>query len=300
MPRKAKLDPHKAARKAHAAPVKEIRQTLVNRAVQVQSLKQYLARYQRMEIFRSAMKRDEWSVDLFTRWLGQMLEAGYKDAEGYRAALAHCLAAEGRPVECLKDPTIIKMTQGFGLQNKLARVPMGTISLHMMEELCQWLRRAGEWKLAVLSAVLFHSQARGEEIMRMRIGDIQKDGESRGWVLWHVRNDKRCKRGNAFGKTTEKVILLEVLTLVEAISKDRKRGELVFQKERGFCLKALARKIKEATKALRWPTDVRFTGPHGIRHGGTRPLMERAKVAVATGLANQSKGTMTHYAKRKK
>jgi integrase len=143
--------------------------------------------------------------------------------------------------------------------------------------------------------ILFHTQARGEEIMRMRKGDIQED-ESPQWHVWHVRNDKRCQRGNQFEKTTEKVVPSKIASLIDAVGEGKQHGELLF--DEGYCLRKLAELVKLGSVELQWPEEVRFLGPHGLRHGGTRPLMERAVVAVALGMSNQSHGTLRHYAKR--
>ncbi|CUG90816.1 unnamed protein product [Bodo saltans] len=297
MPRKAKLDPRAAARKACHQDPKEARRILVDRAVQPQSLKQYEPRFVRMESFRRELGVESWSTDLFVAWLFQMKEAGYKNSEGYRAALIHCLEARGESTACLRTPEVLKMTQGFSLQTKLARKPIGAVTSSMFAALCRWLRDKKEEKLAILAAVIFYSQARGEEVMRMRKGDLQADGDSKGFYLWFVRNDKRCKRDNAFAKSTQKLVPERVMTLINHISREQKLGEVVFSAGNGFCLKRLATHIREASRELAWPAEVHFGGVHGLRHGGSRALMERARDAVATGMANQTKGTLRYYAK---
>ena len=297
MPRKAKLDPVEAAKRSKTIPVKDVRRGLIDRAIQVQSLRQYEARFLRMESFRRAMGAGCWTGELFTKWLGEMRAAGYREAEGYRAALIHCLSARGEDTQCLRTPEIIKMTQGFTLQNKIAKVPVGSISSSMLKEFCSWLRKKGEVEMAILASVIFYTQGRGEEVMQMQQGDIQTDGDSQDLMIWFVRNDKRCRRGSRFEKTTEKMIPKRIGKLIELAARGVGVGELIFSEARGFCLQKLALRIKAASVILGWPKDVRFVGPHGLRHGGSRTLLDRARVAVATGMANQSKSTLQYYAK---
>jgi hypothetical protein len=297
MPRKAKLDPHKAAAQAVKCDQAKARYTLMNRAVQVQTLKQYEARFERMECFRLALKVPIWSAKLFVAWLWEMKEAGYKDSEGYRAALLHCLEARQVSAAFLRSPDIIKMSQGFGLQNKLVRKPIGAITLAMLQELCTWFREKGQRPLAVLAAIIFHTQARGEEVIRMRKGDIQADGETGDLHLWFIRNDKRCKRGNSFAKSAQKLVPQNIVSLIRIIAADKKHGDNLFSVKEGFCLLKLATGIREASKALGWPAEVRFGGVHGLRHGGSRAILDRAREAVATGMANQTRGTLKHYSR---
>jgi integrase len=146
-----------------------------------------------------------------------------------------------------------------------------------------------------LAAVVFYTQARGEEVTRMCKGDIQGDGDSRDMMLWFVRNDKRCKRGNVFPKNTTKMIHRKIVNLINLVAHDVAGGERIFAHE-GYCLRKLARRIKEAT--LKWAKEVRFLGAHGLRHGGARVILEKARDVVAVGLANQSRDTLRHYTRR--
>lgn len=295
MPRRPKLEPRMAAKKDRTVKnIKEARKALVDRAVQPQSLSQYEARFSRMEIFRKEVGEGTWSADLFTRWLWQMKDANYKGSEGYRAALLHCLEARGVQADFLRSHHILKMSQGFALQNKLKGKAIGTITLSMLCQLCDWLRGKQEQELAVLASVIFHTQGRGEEVIRMRKGDVQAE-DSKGMYLWYIRNDKRCKRDSRFTKSTEKLIPRNIASLIRIIGSDKAPGEKLFEQREGYSLSKLSERIRQASAELGWPEGVRFGGAHGLRHGGSRLLAERARVAVATGMANQARDTLAHY-----
>jgi hypothetical protein len=49
------------------------------------------------------------------------------------------------------------MTQGFTLQNKIAQVPVGSISTSMLKDLCSWLRKKGELEMAILASDIFYT-----------------------------------------------------------------------------------------------------------------------------------------------
>jgi integrase len=167
----------------------------------------------------------------------------------------------------------------------------------MLRDLFNWLRQKGKRSLAVLASVIFHTQGRGEEVMRTMVGDLQDDGGLPDSVVWLVRNDKRCRRGSRFQKVTEKLIPLNIARLMRMIGQNKKAGEVLFPMEEGCNLQELAREIKAAGVDLKWPTTVRFLGPHGLRHGGSGPLIRRATNALAQGMANQAETTLRHYAR---
>jgi hypothetical protein len=97
-------------------PIENTRRRLLDRAIQPQSLRQDRSRYERLETFRIAMRQQEWSLNLFAAWLGQVEIAGYREAEGFRAALAHC--SLGRDASFLRtqseNATPGEKTQGGG------------------------------------------------------------------------------------------------------------------------------------------------------------------------------------------
>jgi hypothetical protein len=118
--------PKKAAVEAIKCPIENTRRRLLDRAIQPQSLRQDRSRFERLETFRIAM-RQEWSLNLFAAWLGQMEIAGYREAEGFRAALAHCSMSLGRDVfkdarSLADDPRLHTSAETRGETNRLTLI----------------------------------------------------------------------------------------------------------------------------------------------------------------------------------
>ena len=54
-----------------------------------------------------------------------------------------------------------------------------------------------------------------------------------------------------------------IVDLVNIVSKAKHAGDEIFDKENGYSLARLGKRIREASEELQWPKEVKFGGPHG-------------------------------------
>lgn len=292
MPQKRRLDPRKAAAEMRKISSAEVLQRRMEASVQTATLRQYLSRIKTMDAFRIHFGSPQWDLNVFAAFLEAIAGAGYKDAEGWRSALWFGLTCRGEAADFLKSETALKMTQGVKLQAKLCQRPQGTITPAMFRDLLHWLRKRGASREATIAVVAFEAQLRINEVLKIRVGDAQRD--EGGTATLFIRSDKRVNRLNIKQKTMEKPISDRLYSFIMKASALKKQGVALFQPSAASKLRSL---IHLASTALKWPVDVDFRGPHALRHGGTRPLLERAFETFAGGCTQQSIGTFKTYAR---
>lgn len=263
--------------------------------VQEKTRSQYLSRFEQMEDYRKWEGLDEkWTFPLFTRFLQLVKRLGFADAESFRAALIYHLELNGEDVDWLRRKITKKLTQTIRFWHVMKQIPRGSVSGTMLRGLMDWLIARDEKELAVVSFLLHDAALRGSELICIQKGDFRM--ESADQFVLTIRKDKRNRRTNPKGWLQEKQLSAKAFQMLTILAKDRQEGDELFQDGEDK-IRKLRKLIKQAAVELKWPKDLKFDGPHVLRHGGTREVVERAKQTVVSELLNQSQPMVKHYSR---
>lgn len=252
--------------------------TLVDSAIKSSTCKQYASRVQNFEAFcqhRGTGLTKQSFIDL----LGAMQQQGFiaTTASGYRSALLHHQTSLGLE-RWAGEPEIIKACQGFAYAGGRVDKLRGAIDQELIGPLLEWLTDRRMLMLAIFVHILFGAALRGSELIQLEAKHVDpaKKREDGSWGMMISLPDKRYKATNchtAKPRYWKSVPDEETSDLIIEVCRLHPIG-LLFPVGCGFKVAEARKVLQAASVELGFPSELKWDGLHGLRHGGTQFLLE--------------------------